>query len=129
MTASFITQENESFLTYDRRVYPGWSTVIAGTIGLMFGPSTMTILTFGVFVRPLQQEFGWTLGQTTFAATLISYALVVVAPIQGILTDRTGGRTIIIATIPIFAFAYSLLYFIPHNLSVYYALWVLVTFL
>jgi MFS family permease len=129
MTASFITQENESFLTYDRRVYPGWSTVIAGTIGLIFGPSTMTILTFGVFVRPLQQEFGWTLGQTTFAATLISYALVVVAPIQGILTDRYGGRTIVIATIPIFAFAYSLLYFIPHYLSVYYALWILVTFL
>ena len=55
----------------------------------------MTILSFGVFVRPLQQEFGWTVGQTTFAAMIISYMIMFVAPFQGILTDRYGGRAVV----------------------------------
>src|SRR5437016_7928124 len=107
------------------KLNPAWLTVTAGTVGLVFGPSTMTILSFGVFVRPLQQEFGWTLGQTAFAATIVSYMIMLVAPIQGILTDRFGGRAVVIASIPIFATAYSLLYFLSNNLSLYYGLWVL----
>jgi MFS family permease len=108
------------------KINRGWLTVLAGTVGLMFGPSTMTILSFGVFVRPLQQEFGWTLGQTTFAATIISYMIMLVAPIQGILTDRFGGRAMVIASIPIFLAAYGLLYFLPNDLHVFYGLWILI---
>jgi len=108
------------------RISQGWLTALSGTVGLAFGPSTMTILSFGVFVRPLQQEFGWTLGQTTLAATIISYVSMLVAPVQGALTDRFGGRTVIVASIPIFVAAYSLLYFLPNNLYVYYGLWVLI---
>ncbi len=110
----------------DGKPNPAWLTVVAGTIGLAFGPSTMTILSFGVFVHPLQQEFGWTLGQTAFAATIISYMIMLVAPVQGILTDRYGGRAVVIASIPIFAAAYSLLYFLPNNLYIYYGLWILI---
>lgn len=119
------TGKIESVLV-DGKLNPAWLTVIAGTIGLVFGPSTMTILSFGVFVRPLQQEFGWTLGQTALAATIVSYMIMLVAPIQGILTDRYGGRAVVIASIPVFAIAYSLLYFLPNNLYVYYGLWILI---
>ncbi len=117
--------KTESVLV-DGKLNPAWLTVTAGTVGLVFGPSTMTILSFGVFVRPLQQDFGWTLGQTAFAATIISYMIMLVAPIQGILTDRYGGRAVVIASIPIFAAAYSLLYFLPNNLYFYYGLWILI---
>jgi MFS family permease len=117
--------KTESVLV-DGKLNPAWLTVFAGTIGLVFGPSTMTILSFGVFVRPLQQEFGWTLGQTVFAATIISYMIMLVAPIQGILTDRYGGRAVVVASIPLFAAAYSLLYFLPNNLYLYYGLWILI---
>jgi MFS family permease len=108
------------------RINPGWLTVLAGTVGLTFGPSTMTLLSFGIFVRPLQQEFGWTLGQTAFAATIISYMIMSVAPMQGALTDRFGGRAMVLASIPVFAASYALLYFLPNNLAVFYALWVLI---
>jgi MFS family permease len=110
----------------DGKLNPAWLTVTAGTVGLVFGPSTMTILSFGVFVRPLQQEFGWSLGQAAFAATIISYMIMLVAPIQGLLTDRFGGRAVVIASIPAFAAAYSLLYFLPNNLLIYYGLWILI---
>jgi MFS family permease len=110
----------------DGKINRGWLTVLAGTVGLTFGPSTMTLLSFGIFVRPLQQEFGWTLGQTAFAATIISYMIMLVAPVQGALTDRFGGRAMVVASIPAFAASYALLYFLPNNLAVFYALWILI---
>lgn len=125
MTNPHATGKTETLLV-DGKLNPAWLTVMAGTTGLVFGPSAMTILSFGVFVRPLQQEFGWSLGQTAFAATIISYMIMLVAPIQGILTDRFGGRAVVVSSIPVFAGAYSLLYFLPNNLYVYYGLWVLI---
>lgn len=116
---------DESFVA-NGRINRGWLTVLAGAVGLTFGPSTMTILSFGVFVRPLQRDFGWTLGQTTFAATIISYMIMLVAPVQGMLTDRFGGRRVVIASIPAFAAAYGLLAFLSNNLQLFYALWVLI---
>jgi MFS family permease len=86
---SKVTNTEESLLV-GGRINRGWLTVFAGTIGLAFGPSTLTILSFGVFVRPLQQEFGWTLGQTALAATIISYMIMIAAPVQGVLADRFG---------------------------------------
>jgi MFS family permease len=110
----------------DATLNPARLTVMVGTVGLAFGPSTMTILSLGVFLRPLQQEFGWSLGQAAFAGTIISYMIMLVAPIQGILIDRYGGRAVVITSIPAFAVAYGLLYFLPNSLAVYYGLWVLI---
>ena len=42
--------------------------------------------------------------------------IMVVAPIQGILTDRFGGGAVVIASIPIFTISYALLYFLSSNL-------------
>jgi len=120
-----VTNTEESLLV-GGRINRGWLTVFAGTIGLAFGPSTLTILSFGVFVRPLQQEFGWTLGQTALAATIISYMIMIAAPVQGVLTDRFGGRAVVIASIPAFTVAYGLLYFLPNNLYVFYGFWILI---
>jgi MFS family permease len=126
MSVQQLAARDESFVVHGR-INPGWLTVLAGTAGLTLGPSTMTILTFGVFIRPLQQEFGWTLGQTTLAATIISYMIMLVAPVQGMLTDRFGGRAVIITSIPIFLAAYSLLYFLTNDLRLFYGLWVLIS--
>jgi predicted MFS family arabinose efflux permease len=118
--------KNES-LFIDGRPNPAWLTVLAGMVGLVLSPSPLTVLCFGVFVGPLRDEFGWTLGQTTLAATLITYTLVLISPLQGYLIDRFGSRRFIILSIPLFTAAFASLYFLPNNLSVFYALWVLIT--
>jgi MFS family permease len=125
MTNPQVPAKNEAAWV-DGKLNPAWLTVTAGTVGLVFGPSTMTILSFGVFLRPLQQEFGWSLGQAAFAATIISYMIMLVAPVQGFLTDRFGGRAVVIASIPAFSAAYGLLFFLPNNLFIYYGLWILI---
>jgi hypothetical protein len=66
-----------------------WTT-IAAMIGLSFGPSTIAVLSFGVFIRPIEMEFGWTRTQVSLASMIISCMIVLVSPLQGILTDRFG---------------------------------------
>lgn len=109
------------------RLNPSWLTVLAGFVGMVFGPSTMIIMCFGVFVDPLRRQFGWTLGQTALAATIVTIVLVPVSPLQGYLVDRFGGRRIVIVSIPLFAAAYGSLYFLPDSLGAFYAFWLLIT--
>ncbi len=117
--------KNESLLVQGR-VNPAWLTVFAGIVGNVFGPSTMIIMCFGVLVGPLRHQFGWSLGQTTLAATMATNALVVISPLQGVLIDKFGSRRVVILSAPLFVAAYGALYFLPDNLPVFYGLWLLI---
>lgn len=116
---------SESLLV-EGKLNPAWLTVLAGIAGLVFGPSTMTVMCFGVLVGPLRHQFGWTLAQTTLAVTMVTNALVLISPLQGYLIDRFGSRRLVILSVPLFAAAYGSLYFLPDNLYVFYGLWLLI---
>jgi MFS family permease len=117
---------NES-LFIEGRANPAWLTVLAGVVGLVLSPGTLMVMCFGVFVGPLRHEFGWTLGQTTLAATLMTYTVVLTSPLQGWLIDRFGSRRVIILSIPLFTAAYASLYFLPNDLYFFYGFWILIT--
>ena len=104
-----------------------WWIVAAGLIGTTFGASAMTILSFSIFIRPLEAEFGWTRGQVAFSATVISYTVMLLSPVQGFLTDRYGPRRVILTSIPLFCLSYAALSLLPADLHLFYAAWVLVT--
>jgi MFS family permease len=102
-----------------------WTT-IAAMIGLSFGPSTIAVLGFGVFIRPIEMEFGWTRTQVSLASTIISCMIVLVSPLQGILTDRFGSKPIILASIPVFSAGVAGFYFMPARLSAFYLMWAMI---
>lgn len=133
MTAEFqphlgeaLEGDSSEALLLAGRLNPAWRTVLAGLVGMVFGPSTMIIMCFGVFVDPLRRQFGWTLGQTALAATIVTTVLVLVSPLQGYLVDRFGGRRIVTVSIPLFAAAYGSLYFLPDSLGAFYAFWLVI---
>ncbi len=74
----------------------------ASTFGMMFGYSAIGVASFGVFVLPLSQTFGWGRGDISVAATLMSLTMIAVAPISGVLIDRVGVRRIIIPSTVLF---------------------------
>ena len=43
----------------NRKIFYGWYVALACGIGLACGLATVLTYTFGVFVTPLRQEFGW----------------------------------------------------------------------
>lgn len=113
----------------DGGLYPGWRSTFGAAAGLSVGASTTTILCFGVFVPYLHRAFGWGVGAIAFAATLISIAVMVASPIQGMLVDRFGARRIILVSIPLFGVGYAALSQLSGDIRQFYWMWVLVPLL
>jgi MFS family permease len=101
--------------------------IFAAFVGMVFGPASVLVYSFGVFVGPLEQEFGWTRGQISIAASIVVFVSVLTQPLQGILVDRFGVRRVVLISIPIFCGAIAGLYYLPSNIAMFYAAWVLVT--
>lgn len=104
-------------------ISPGVWTTFAAVFGLTFGPSAIAVLGFGVFVRPLEEEFGWTRTQVSLASVIISWLIVVVSPLQGYLIDRFGVRPVVLVSIPAFAAGIAALSLLPASLGLFYLMW------
>lgn len=78
------------------KVFFGWWVVLASAVGLAvhFGP--VITLTFGLFVKPLGEDFGWGRGQISLGFTLATLVIVVLQPVAGRLVDRVGARLVIL---------------------------------
>ncbi len=82
--------------------------VLAGSIvGLTLGYSTFVVVAFGLFVRPLSEEFGWSRADISLALTVSSIMIVILGPVVGRLTDRVGARRVLLPSIILFGIAIS----------------------
>jgi MFS family permease len=106
--------------------YRGWLVAIASMVALMFGPSTIAVLSLGIFIRPLEADFGWSRTQIALASTIVSYTVMLISPLQGYLVDRFGARAVIMPCVPLFAVAVGMMVFLPPVPWVYYLAWVLI---
>ncbi|WP_245505177.1 MFS transporter [Neorhizobium sp. S3-V5DH] len=95
----------------------------AATVGLVFGPSTILLFLFGVFVEPLSRTFGWSKPSILFAATIVSLMIMVISPIQGYLIDRFGTRPIVLASSVTFALGLAGMYFLSGNITAFYVMY------
>jgi predicted MFS family arabinose efflux permease len=68
----------------------GWRVAVAAAVGMGVGTGLLAFLA-GLFIGPLQAEFGWTRGQIAFAS-LFHLAAVVLMPFLGRIVDRYGAR-------------------------------------
>jgi MFS family permease len=103
----------------------GWTAVAAGTIGLVFGPSTILLFLFGSFVAPLEQAFGWSRTAILFAVTIVSLMIMVVSPLQGFLIDRYGARPIVLASTVAFAAGLAAMSLIQGDIGFFYFMYAL----
>ena len=86
---------DEHPIEYDR----SWGVVGASTIGLTFSLGTLLLYTFGVFVRPLTVEFGWSRTQLSGALAMSQYTFALAAPVWGVLIDRFGPRAVLLPSV------------------------------
>ncbi len=96
--------------------YPGWRVAIASCIGVMAGFGSILIYTFGIFLKPLQTEFGWPRETISTAFACASFTLGICSPGLGFLLDRYGPRRVILACVAVFGLAFgSLAFLTPHR--------------
>ena len=90
-----------------RRFSYGWIIVIA-SLTLLIG-SFGTQLCFGIFLRPLSEEFGWTRAATSGAMSVVMGISGLIGIIMGRLTDKYKVRIIIFIGVLIGGLSYLLL--------------------
>jgi MFS family permease len=95
--------------------FPGWQVALASSIASMAGFGSILIYSFGIFLKPLSVEFGWTRETISTAFACASLTLGICSPALGWLLDRYGPRRIVIPSVVIFGLAFASLSLLSNN--------------
>src|SRR6266571_1534909 len=76
-----------------RRVHPAWVVLGAVTLCMVAGSGLRSV--FGVYIKPMEAEFGWGRGALSGAAAISLLVLGAAGPLVGRLADRWGPRRVV----------------------------------
>ncbi len=111
-----------SVLTAGRpRINPGWLVVAAAFCGAMVSFGSLLIFTFGIFLKPLSTEFGWSRESISSAFGIAAMTVAVCSPALGRLLDRYGARRIVAVSMLVFGLAFGSLSLLTPSLAHLYA--------
>ena len=91
-----------------RNVYYGWWVLGVGTIAMALG-SGLSMSAFGLYVKPLEEEFGWDRAQVSLGFSAAVLASGLTAPLIGHWVDSRGARSAILIGSVLAALSYVLL--------------------
>jgi predicted MFS family arabinose efflux permease len=80
-----------------------WLIVLGSTLTLIVCNGPVLAFTFGVFLKPVSQEFHWSRGAVSAAGAMASLMFAIGAPLTGMLVDRWGARRVLLPIIPLAA--------------------------
>jgi cyanate permease len=74
----------------------GWRALAGCCVVAIFGVSALYGSTFGLMMRPIQAELGWSRGDIAFALTLMTLAGPAILPLVGWLVDHVRLRPLVL---------------------------------
>src|ERR1043166_4914041 len=83
------------------RVHPAWIVLGALTVCMLAGSGLRSV--FGVYIKPMEAEFGWSRGALSGAAAISLLLLGAAGPFVGRLADRWGPRRVIVVSLVLLA--------------------------
>ncbi|MBL70391.1 MAG: hypothetical protein CML95_02435 [Rhodobiaceae bacterium] len=72
----------------------GWAVLLGAFIGSGVGLASMVYYSTGIWIRPWQEEFGWTRAEIGFQQSISVVVMMLLAPLVGRLIDRFGLRRV-----------------------------------
>jgi len=104
--------------------YEGWRVVAASAVGVFVSFASLLIYTFGIFLKPLAEEFAWSREAVSAAFGIAAMMVALCSPPLGYLFDRFGPRRIILPCLTIFGCAFASLALLTPHLWHLYAIFV-----
>ena len=95
-----------------KRLYYGWIMLVAVVFVMLAGSGIRAV--FGVFIKPIEAEFGWSRAQLSGAAALSLFVLGAVGPMVGWLADVWGPRRVMLLSTAILGAGTLLSSFVGH---------------
>ena len=105
------------------KIFYGWWVVLVAGVGSFMSYGPIIAFTFGVFLKPLSQEFGWSRSEISLAFSLSLLVVSGAAPFTGRLVDHLGARGVIVPSVLIFGLSLMSFYFLSAYLWHFYALY------
>ena len=102
-----------------------WPLVLAAMLGVSWMAAPAVSL--GLFIEPLQNEFGWTRGDISFGMTLYAFIGTPLVPFAGALIDRFGSRRMAIPGLFLNGLAFAAFGLLTPSLWHWMAAWVIYT--
>jgi MFS family permease len=101
--------------------YPGWRVALASAVCLLVGFASLLVYTFGIFLKPVAAEFGWSRQAVSAAFGVAALAVAACSPLLGALLDRYPIRRIILPCVLVFGSAFASLSLLNDHLWHLYA--------
>lgn len=100
--------------------YEGWRVAAAAGVGVFVSFASVAVYTFGIFLKPLSETFGWSRESVSAAFGIAAMTVAVCSPAIGYLLDRVHPARIILPSITVFGLAFaSLSLLTPHLWHLY----------
>ncbi len=96
--------------------------LLAAFFGVFASFASVFVFTFGVFLKPLSEEFGWSRAQVSGGFALAALTVAFASPFIGRLVDRFGSRAVILPSATLFAALFASLSWLSFHLAHFYAL-------
>jgi MFS family permease len=104
--------------------YEGWRVAGASAFGVFVSFASLLVYTFGLFLKPLAEEFTWSRQQVSAAFGFAAIMVALCSPVLGYLLDRVGPRRVILPCLAVFGCAFASLSLLTPHLWHLYAIFV-----
>jgi MFS family permease len=101
------------------RVTRGWVIVMTSVMGIAVSFGSLVIFAFGVFIKPLSDQFGWSRTEISLAFTLTALMVAVFSPFIGRIVDRVGARKVLLPCVAVYGAAFCCLALIKTLVGLY----------
>src|SRR5258708_20235849 len=81
----------------------GWRIILTSALGCGLGYAALVFYTFGLFIDPIANEFGWTRGEVSSIYSFGSLSVLLTGPAMGWIIDPAPFPLLASVSLPLFA--------------------------
>jgi MFS family permease len=110
-------------MAWQQRAARPWCVVVGSTLALVVCHGPVLAFTFGLFLKPIGQEFAWNRGAMSAAGGAASLMTAIGVPFAGMLVDRWGARRMLLPAIVLSSLSVAAISLTPASLLAFIALY------